>query len=92
MREDKLISQARNIYHELKKNERKSINPYVGFATQLINLIQKHELKDINEISKLIDKSYSRPRMNWQWRNFNKVLKMLCRAMGHEPIAIFTGG
>jgi len=75
MIEEKLISQARSIFHELKKNERNSINPYIAFVSQVINLIQQHELNNITEISKFIDKSYPRPRMNYQWRNFNKILQ-----------------
>lgn len=75
MNREQLLTQARNIAVQLKKEERKNINPYASFAAQIVALIQQGRASSKDEIIRFTGAHYSRTQMNRQWRTFNSVLQ-----------------
>ena len=86
-----LLSQARNILLQLKREERRSINPYASFADQMIGLIHNGNISNKEDIIRFTRASYSRPRMNRQWRTFGNVLEKNLRPMNKESFLYLLG-
>ncbi len=87
-----LLSDAKNFVFHLKKEEPRSINPYASFADQVIGLINNGRVSSREEILNYTRISYSRPRMNRQWRTFGNVLeKNLGPNMKKDDLLYFFG-
>jgi hypothetical protein len=87
-----LLSDAKNFVFHLKKEERWSINPYASFADQVIGLIYNGQASSSEEILNYTRTSYSRPRMNRQWRTFGNVLEKNLRSnMKKDDLLYFFG-
>jgi hypothetical protein len=80
MTRQQLLSDAKNFVFYLKKEERRSINPYASFADQVIGLLNNDQVSSREEILNYTRISYSRPRMNRQWRTFGNVLEKNLRS------------
>jgi hypothetical protein len=87
-----LLSDAKNFVFQLKEEERRSINPYASFADQVIGLINNDQASSREEILNYTRISYSRPRMNRQWRTFGNVLEKILRSnMKRDDLLYFFG-
>ena len=87
-----LLSDAKNFVFRLKKEERRSINPYASFADQVIGLLNYGQVSSREDILNYTRISYSRPRMNRQWHTFGTVLEKNLRSnMKKEDLLYFFG-
>lgn len=87
-----LLSQVKkNILLQLKREERRSINPYASFAAQMIGLIHNGNISNKADVVRFTRASYSRPRMNRQWRTFGNVLEKNLRPMNKESLLYLFG-
>ena len=91
MKRDHLIRQARSIVLYLKKEERKSINPHASFADQMIALINNGRVSSKADVIRYTRMSYSRPRMNRQWRIFGEVLEKNLRLEKRDSLLLLFG-
>ncbi|MCP4147660.1 MAG: hypothetical protein GY757_07910 [bacterium] len=91
MRSDHLIQQAKSIVLQLKKEERRSINPYASFADQVIALITNGRVVSKADILRITRLSYPRPRLNRQWRLFNKILAKELRQLNKVSLLYLFG-
>jgi len=91
MKRDHMIQQARSIFLQLKREERKNINPYASFADQLIALINNGQVSTKADVIRYTRMSYPRPRMNWQWRTFGKVLEKNLRLEKRDSLLLLFG-
>lgn len=91
MHKPQLLAQAKTIALQLKNEERRSINPYASFAAQLVALIHQGQAATKDDIIRFTGTSYSRPRMNRQWRTFNSVLQKNLRPMDKESFLFLFG-
>jgi hypothetical protein len=66
MNKQRLLSDAKSILLQLKKEERRSINPYASFAAQIIVLINNGNISRKEDIFRFTNISCARPRMNRQ--------------------------
>jgi hypothetical protein len=87
-----LLSSAKNTVFHLKREERRSINPYASFADQVIGLINNRSVSSREEILQYTKIYYPRPRMNRQWRIFGNVLEKHLRSnMDPKDLLYFFG-
>ena len=91
MHTQRLLSEAKVILLQLKKEERRSINPYASFAAQVISLIRRGVIARREDIFQLTRMSYARPRMNRQWRTFGSVLEKNLRVTGKDSLLYIFG-
>jgi len=92
MTRQQLLSDAKNFVFQLKKEERRSINHYASFADQVIGLLNNGQVSSREEILNYTRISYSRPRMNRQWRTFGNVLEKNLRSnMKKDELLNFFG-
>jgi hypothetical protein len=87
-----LLSDAKNFVFQLKKEERRGINPYASFADQVIGLINNDQASSREEILNYTRISYSRLQMNRQWRTFGNILEKNLRPnMKKDDLLYFFG-
>jgi hypothetical protein len=91
MNKQRLISDAKTILLQLKKEERRSINPYASFAAQIIVLINNGNISGKEDILQFTRISYARPRMNRQWRTFGNVLEKNLHPMDKDSLLYLFG-
>jgi hypothetical protein len=91
MKSEHMIQQARTIFLHLKKEERKSINPYASFADQMIALINNGQVSSKADVIRFTRLSYPRPRMNRQWRTFGNILEKDLRQLNKDSLLYFFG-
>jgi len=91
MNRQQLLAQARTIAVQLKNEERRSINPYASFTAQLVALIYQGQASSKDDILNFTSTSYSRPRMNRQWRTFNSILQKNLRPLDKESLLYLFG-
>jgi hypothetical protein len=91
MSNERLIQDAKTILFQLKKEERRSINPYASFADQMIALINNGRISSKPDVIRFTKTYYSRPRMNRQWRTFGNVLDKSLRQLNKESLLYLFG-
>lgn len=91
MKSEYMIQQARTIFLHLKREERKSVNPYASFADQMIALINNDQVSSKADVIRFTRLSYPRPRMNRQWRTFGNILEKDLRQLNKDSLLYFFG-
>ena len=91
MKSEYILQQARTIFFQLKRQEKKSVNPYASFADQMIALINNGQVSSKADVMRFTRLSYPRPRMNRQWRNFGKILEKDLRQLNKDSLLYFFG-
>jgi hypothetical protein len=91
MKSEYIIQEARTIFLHLKREERKSVNPYASFADQMIALINNGQVSSKADVIRFIRLSYPRPRMNRQWRTFGNILEKDLRQLNKDSLLYFFG-
>jgi len=91
MNKQRVLSDAKNIFFQLKREERNKLNPYASLASQVVGLIAKGGASSKEDILQYMKISYPRPRMNGQWRTFRNVLQKNMRPMDKMSLLYLFG-
>jgi hypothetical protein len=91
MKSEYILQQARTIFFQLKRQEKKSVNPYASFADQMIALINNGQVSSKADVIRFTRLSYPRPRMNRQWRTFGNILEKDLRQLNKDSLLYFFG-
>ena len=75
----------------MKRQEKKSVNPYASFADQMIALINNGQVSSKADVIRFTRLGYPRPRMNRQWRNFGNILEKNLRQLNKDSLLYFFG-